>query len=56
MRQQPGAKKAFAILGNSDMHHPQPLVLPHPAARKDLLTGELIPAVLQPAQVVVYTV
>ena len=56
LRQKPGVKKAFAILGNSDMLHPQPLVLPHPSAKKDLLTGEPLPAVLQPAQVVVYAV
>lgn len=56
VRRQPGAKKSFAVLGNSDMHQPQPLVLPHPAARKNLLTGEPLPAVLQPAQVVVYAV
>ena len=56
LRQKPGAKKAFAVLGNTDMHQPQPLVLPHPSAKKDLLTGEPLPAVLQPAQVVVYAV
>ena len=56
LRQKPGAKQAFAVLGNTDMHHPQPLVLPHPSAKKDLLTGEPLPAVLQPAQVVVYAV
>jgi hypothetical protein len=54
-RQKPRSE-AFAILGNGDMHNPQPLVLPHPSAKKDLLTGEPLPAVLRPAQVVVYAV
>lgn len=56
LRQKPGFKKAFAILGNGDMHHEQPLILPHPRAKKDLLTGEPLPAVLRPGQVVVYAV
>ncbi len=56
LRQKPGFKKAFAILGNGDMHHEQPLVLPHPSAKKDLLTGEPLPVVLRPAQVVIYAV
>ena len=56
LRQKPGFKKAFAILGNGDMHHEQPLVLPHPSAKQDLLTGEPLPTVLRPAQVVAYAV
>ena len=56
LRQQPGGKKALAVLGNSDWHQPQPLTLPHPNAKRDLLTNGPLPAVLQPGQVVVYAI
>ena len=54
LRQQPGRNKALAVLGNTDWQHPQPLTLPHPGARRDLLTNGPVPAILQPGQVVVY--
>ena len=56
VRQKPGAKNGFVVLGNSDMHHAQPFTLPHPGATTDLLTGQPLPAVLPPAQVVVYAI
>jgi hypothetical protein len=56
IRQKPGSKVGFAILGNSDMHNPQPLTLPHATAITDLISGELLPAVLRPAQVVAYAI
>jgi hypothetical protein len=56
LRQRPGSQAGFAILGNSDRHHAQPLTLPHPSATTDLLTGEPIPARLKPAQVIVYSI
>lgn len=55
-RQQAGRKKIVAILGNSDMHQPQPLIPPHPAARRDLITGEPLPPILSPGQVIAYSV
>ena len=56
IRQKPGSKKGFAILGNSDMHNAQPLTPPHAAAITDLISGDLLPAVLRPAQVVAYAI
>ena len=35
---------------------PQPLILPHPSAKKNLLTGAPLPASLRPAQVVAYAI
>jgi hypothetical protein len=56
IRQKPGAKEGFAILGNSDMHNPQPLTLPHSSAATDLISGQPLPATLRPGQVVVYSI
>jgi starch synthase (maltosyl-transferring) len=56
IRQKPGAKTGFAILGNSDMHQAQPLTLPHPSATIDLISGQPLPATLRPAQVVAYAI
>ena len=56
IRQKPGAQEGFAILGNSDMHNPQPLTPPHSAATTDLITGEPLPSTLRPAQVVAYAI
>jgi len=55
-RQKPGETTGIAILGNSDMRNPQPLVPPHSGATTDLLTGDPLPDSLRPAQVVAYTV
>jgi Alpha amylase, catalytic domain len=54
-RQTPGAKTGIAVLGNSDMHHSQPLTLPHPDTTTDLLTGDPLPETLAPAQVIAYS-
>jgi len=51
----PGAQTGIAILGNSDMQHPQSLALPHPDATIDLLTGDPLPDTLAPAQVIAYS-
>ncbi len=56
IRQKPGSREGFAILGNSDMHNPQPLTPPHSAATTDLISGQPLPATLRPAQVVVYAI
>ena len=56
IRQRPGSKEGFAILGNSDMLHDQPLTLPHSSASTDLLSGLPLPSSLRPAQVVAYSI
>ncbi len=52
----PGAQTGIAVLGNSDTQNPQPLVLPHPEATTDLLSGNPLPKTLTPAQVVAYEI
>ncbi len=56
IRQKPGSKKGFAILGNSDMHNSQPLTLPHSSATTDLISGQPLPPTLRPAQVIAYKI
>ena len=56
IRQKPGVKNGFAILGNSDMRNSQAFTPPHSAPTVDLLSGKPLPAVLQPGQVVVYAI
>ncbi len=56
IRQKPGSRKGFAILGNSDMNNPQPLTLPHSSATTDLISGQPLPEILRPAQVVAYKI
>jgi len=55
-RQIPGESAGIALIGNSDMRTPQPLVLPHPGASTDLLTGNPLPDILRPGQVVAYAI
>ena len=57
IRQKPGSRGGIAVLGNTDMEHPQPLVPPHSGARADLLAGGApLPETLAPAQVVAYEI
>ena len=56
IRQKPGSKQGFAILGNSDMHNAQPLTLPHSGAKQDLISGQPLPTILKPAQVIAYSI